>query len=89
MYDEAIDALRPLFDRRSALERDEHRRLAFAFSRALAREQQVDDAMLVLRQSAGEMTRPADRRELYLFAARVLEEAGEIDRAIAALEGRL
>lgn len=89
MYDEAIDALRPIFDRRSALERDEHRRLAFAYSRALTRKQQVDDAMLVLRQSAGEMTRPADRRELYLFAARVLEEAGEIDRAIAALEGRL
>ncbi len=89
MYDEAIEALRPIFERRSVLERDEHSRLAFAYSHALAREQQVDEAMLVLRQSASEMTRPADRRELYLFAARVLEEAGEIDRAIAALEGRL
>ena len=89
MDDEAIAALRPIFDRRSALERDEHRRLAFAYSRALAREHQLDDAMLVLRKSAGEMTRPADRRDVYLFAARVLEEAGEIDRAIAALEGRL
>ncbi len=89
MYDEAIDALRPIFDRRSALERDEHRRLAFAYSCALARKHQVDDAMLVLRQCAGEMTRPADRREVYLFAARFLEETGDIDRAIAALEGRL
>ena len=86
---EAIDALRPIFDRRSALERDEHRRLAFVYSRSLAPEHQLDDAMLVLRMSAGEMTRAADRREVYLFAARLLEEAGEIDRAIAALEGRL
>ena len=42
--------------------------------------------MLVLRESSSEMTRPADRRELYLFAARVLERARS---AIAALEGRL
>lgn len=89
MFDEAIDALRPIFDRRSTLERDEHRRLAFAYSRALARKQRTDEAMLVLRKSAGEMTRGSDRRDVYLFAARLLEEADEIDRAIAALEGRL
>lgn len=89
MFDEAIDALRPLFDRRSALERAQHRRLTFAYARALAEMKRVDEALLVLRKCAGEMDRGADRRDVYLFAARILEEAEELDRAIAALEGRL
>lgn len=89
MHDEAIDALRPLFDRRSTLGRDDHRRLAFAYAEALAARNRVDEAILALRLAAGEMTRGMDRRDVYLFASRLLEDAGEIDRAIAALEGRL
>ncbi len=89
MHDQAVDALRPVFERRATLAREERIRLAYAYAESLAKSDRVDEATLVLRKTTGELTRATDRKAVYLFASRLLEEAGDVTRAIAALEGRL
>jgi len=89
LYEQAINSLRSVFDRRITLQRDERARLGKAYARALAAEDRIDQAMIVLRKTATENEVAAMRREIYLFAAALLEAAGEFDRAIDALGGRL
>ncbi|MEO1695676.1 MAG: hypothetical protein AAFU73_00180 [Planctomycetota bacterium] len=89
LYEEAVDALRPVYERRAHLEEDEAKRLALGYGRALAEIGRTDEMLLVLRRLVDTQRSAADRRELYLFAADALEAAGDIERAIAALEGRL
>lgn len=89
LHGQVVDALRPVFDRRSALSREQRLRLAYAYAAALAKTDRLEEATLVLRKSTGELSRATDRKALYLFASRLLEKAGDVPRAIAALEGRL
>lgn len=88
-YKECVDTLRPVFDRRFGLERDERQRLAITYSRALEREKRLDEAIHVLRTSAQEAERVADRRALYQTASSLYERNDDIERAIAALNGSL
>ncbi len=89
MNAEAIEALRPIFARSNALEDDTRLRLASALAEALVDEKEIDEAMLVLRTTVETLPRTQQRQSIYQLAATLLERAGEIERAIAALEGRL
>ncbi len=86
---EAARALRPVFDRRASLAEPDRIRLARSFATALAAENRLDDALTVLRKIASELPLVAQRRDIYILAADLLESAGQLERAIAALEGRL
>ncbi|QDV05002.1 hypothetical protein Poly30_04970 [Planctomycetes bacterium Poly30] len=89
MAGEAVNALRPVFNRQAALDEPQRVRLATALARALAEEKEIDEAMLVLRTTVESLTRVTQRQSLYQLAATLLEQAGEIERAIRALEGSL
>lgn len=87
--EEAVETLRPVFDRRALLEQAEIVSLARGYSKALAQLSRIDEATHVLRECAIAIRHESERKALYIFASRLLEDAGEIDRAIAAVEGRL
>ena len=89
MNAEAVEALRPIFARSGALDADVRLRLASALAKALVNEKEVEEAILVLRTTVESLQRTQQRQSVYQLAATLLEQAGEIDRAIAALEGRL
>ena len=90
LFAEAAEALRPMFDRRQMLSSPELRLdVGLNYSRALARSGRLTTAVFVLRKTAQEQTHPSDRRRVYLAASNLFEEAGELDLAIKALEGRL
>jgi tetratricopeptide (TPR) repeat protein len=89
MTAEAVEALRPIFARSNALDDETRLRLASALAEALVKEKEVDEAMLVLRTAAESLARTHQRQSIYQLAATLLEDAGEIERAIAALEGSL
>ncbi|MDG1491164.1 MAG: hypothetical protein P8R43_04685, partial [Planctomycetota bacterium] len=63
--------------------------VGLTYSRALSRTGRLTTAVFVLRKTAQEQNHPADRRRVYLAASNLFEEAGELDLAIKALEGRL
>lgn len=86
---EATEALRPVFTRSAVLEDDVRLQLATALAKALAAEKDIDGAILVLRTTVESLSRIKQRESVYQLAATLLERAGEIDRAILALEGRL
>ena len=87
---EAAEALRPMFDRRQSLASPELRlEVGLTYSRALSQTGRLTTAVFVLRKTAQEHNHPADRRRVYLAASNLFEEAGELDLAIKALEGRL
>ncbi len=89
MTAEAVEALRPIFARSNALEDEDRLRLASTLAEALVAEKEIDEAMLVLRTAAESLPRTHQRQSIYQLAATLLEQAGEIERAIAALEGSL
>lgn len=89
LADQAAGALRPVFDRRLALSSEQRLELGLTYAASLAESDQLTSAVFVLRKTAQEQTHPADRRKVYLAASTLLEEAGELDLAIKALEGRL
>jgi len=90
MTAEAAEALRPMFDRRQSLASPELRlEVGLTYSRALSQTGRLTTAVFVLRKTAQEQNHPADRRRVYLAASNLFEEAGELDLAIKALEGRL
>ncbi|MEM9381480.1 MAG: hypothetical protein AAGB93_16110 [Planctomycetota bacterium] len=89
LLEEAADAFRVVFDRRLTLPRDLRARLGRSYARTLASDDKLDEAIVVLRKTASEIEVAATRREIYLLAAGLLETAGDLDRAIEALEGRL
>ena len=86
---QAADALRPVYERRGGLTETEAKRLALAYGAALAAIGRMDEAMLALRRLVETQRQVEDRRDLYLLAARLLEEDGQLERAIEALEGKL
>lgn len=89
LYREAIEALRPVSSRQGTLDEEQRVRLATALAKALAKEKEIDDAILVLRTAVESLDRVTQRQSLYQLAATLLEQAGEIERAILALEGSL
>lgn len=88
-YQECVDMLRPVFDRRFGLDRADRQRLTLTYARALERVKRLDEAIHVLRTSAQEAERVSDRRELYQTASSLYERNDDIERAIAALNGSL
>lgn len=88
-YQEAVDMLRPVFDRRFGMEREERQRLSLTYARSLERAQRLDEAIHVLRTSAQEAEFSADRQALYQAASTLFERNNDLDRAIAALNGSL
>ncbi len=90
MTAEAAEVLRPMFDRRQTLKSAAMRlEVGLTYSRALARSGRLTTAVFALRKTAQEQNHPSDRRRVYLAASNLFEEAGELDLAIKALEGRL
>lgn len=89
MFEEAAEALRPAFERRTTLQREQRKRLGVGYARALSELGQLEDAVSVLRTTAAELDRVVDRRDIYLAAASLLEDEGLLERAILALEGQL
>lgn len=89
LFKQAADALRPVFERRATLTQDELVRLGRGYATALSEDSRIDEAALVLRSIAQALDHASSRKGIYLFASRLLESAGEIDRAIEALGGRL
>lgn len=89
LHEQAADALRPVFERRSVLDEAQAMRLARAYATSLAELRRIDEAVLVLRRLTERIQTAALRRDVYVLASRLLEDAGEIDRAIRALEGSL
>lgn len=89
MTEEAIEALRPVFARQAALEEEQRARLAKALAKALAEDKEIEEAMLVLRTTIESLSSTDLRQSLYQLAATLLEQAGDIERAILALEGSL
>ena len=88
-YDRTVDLLRPVFDRRHGLERTDRQRLVKTYAVALDRAKRLDEAIHSLRTAAQESEYSFDRRELYQLASSILERNGELERAIAALNGSL
>jgi len=88
-YQEAVDILRPVFDRRFGMDRTERQRLTLAYARSLERAQRLDEAIHVLRTSAKEAEYTADRQELYQVASSLFERNNDLERAISALNGAL
>lgn len=88
-YQESIDVLRPVYDRRFGLERGDRQRLALTYARALERSKRLDEAIHVLRTAAQESEYAADRTEIYQAASTLYERNQDIERAISALEGAL
>jgi len=64
-------------------------RLVLAKARALAGVQGVDAALFALRDAVPTLDDPQARRAIYLVAGELLEEAGRVDEAIEAYQGRL
>ncbi|MGB0332198.1 MAG: hypothetical protein ACPGPE_10330, partial [Planctomycetota bacterium] len=87
---EAAESLRPMFDRRQTLQDAELRlELGLTYAKALSGSGRMNTAVFVLRKTAQEQSHPADRRRVYLAASNLFEEAGDLELAIKALEGRL
>lgn len=70
---------------------DEPTRARFARcqARTVAREVGVDTALTHLREQLARLSQPELRRELYILAGELLEQAGRIDEAIEAYRGRI
>ncbi len=86
---EAASALDALGELRTELDSDEAARFALALGRALAATAGVDAAVAALRQELPRIEGAAERRAIYLLAGGLLEEAGRLDEAIEAYQGRL
>lgn len=89
MFAEAVRALRGLYLRRAELKNTERIEMALAYARALDKEERPTEALEVLQVVAGETTSPMDRRQIYTFAAQILEGRGDYEAAIEALQGKL
>jgi len=88
-YQEAVDMLRPVFDRRFGMDRELRQRLSLSYARSLERAQRLDEAIHILRTSAKEAEFSADRQALYQVASTLFERNNDLERAIAALNGSL
>ncbi|MEZ6014508.1 MAG: hypothetical protein R3F49_05300 [Planctomycetota bacterium] len=88
-YQEAIDIMRPVFDRRFGLDRADRQRLALNYAQALERGKRLDEAIQALRTAAQESEYAGDREEIYKAASTLYERNQDIERAITALSGAL
>lgn len=89
-FDLAAGRFAGLFERRGRLGHGELMRLARGYSEALASDGMLDTAIAALRGIIALLPEaPAQRQELYVHAAALLEQAGRFDDAIEALKGRL
>jgi tetratricopeptide (TPR) repeat protein len=86
---EAVRTLEPLYHHRSTFAGGERERLAAALARALGAEGRISYAISVLREIAGTLPEPEARRRLYLIASDIYENAGMVEEALDALQGRL
>lgn len=85
----AVEAMRPLFVRRSEFKPAEQLRLALAFAKSLDHESLAKDAIETLRVQATESELAADKKAIYKLAAQLYESHENFPAAIQALNGNL
>ncbi|MDF1839691.1 MAG: hypothetical protein P1V35_17630, partial [Planctomycetota bacterium] len=85
----AVEAMRPLFVRRSELTAPQRQELAMAFAKSLNAENLAQDAIETLRVQATETELERQRREIYQLAAEIHESNDNLIAAIEALKGNL
>jgi tetratricopeptide (TPR) repeat protein len=85
----AVEAMRPLFVRRSEFKATDRQQLTLAFAKSLNAENLYRDAIEALRLQASETEYAADREKLYILAARIHEDHDNLPAAILALKGNL
>lgn len=88
-FELAVQALRPIYARRSTLNAGQLVTLAETYAEALDRGGMFADAIGVLRTVVAGLDRPTDRRRIYLLASDLFERHGHWDRAIDAIQGKL
>ncbi len=85
----AVEAMRPLFVRRSEFKPADQLRLALAFAKSLHAESLSKDAIETLRVQASETESALDKQKIYSLAARIHESRENFPAAIQALKGYL
>ncbi|MFT5059522.1 MAG: tetratricopeptide (TPR) repeat protein [Planctomycetota bacterium] len=85
----AVEAMRPLFIRRSEFDSAESLKLALSFAKSLHAESLSQDAIETLRLQASETTSALNKREIYKLAAQIYESRENFPAAIEALKGNL
>ncbi len=85
----AVEAMRPLFVRRSEFKPVQRMKLTLAFAKSLQAENLSQDAIETLRVQATETDLARDRAELYQLASRIHESNDNLPAAIEALKGNL
>ncbi|MCP5022271.1 MAG: tetratricopeptide repeat protein [bacterium] len=85
----AVEAMRPLFVRRSEFKPSEQLRLTLAFAKSLDKENLTKDAIETLRVQATESELALDKRAIYMLAAHIHESHENFPAAIEALKGNL
>ncbi|MCA9000321.1 MAG: hypothetical protein KDB61_00260 [Planctomycetes bacterium] len=85
----AVEAMRPLFVRRSEFKPVERQELALALAKSLNAENLYKDAIETLRLHASEAEYAADREKVYRLAAQIHEAHDNYPAAILALKGTL
>jgi hypothetical protein len=88
-YEECARSLEPLFRRRDRLEPKMLLSVALAYSSALNSHGLEQDAIMVLRITAGMLTDSKQREQIYLLASELHEKNGRIEDALDAIQGRL
>ena len=85
----AVEAMRPLFVRRSEFENAERLQLALAFATSLNMESLTQDSIETLRIQATETDSALDKRKIYKLAAKIYESRENFTAAIEAIKGNL
>lgn len=89
MTKEAVATLRALQPQLAGLDEATRTRLALALGRALCAEYGIEIALAHFRQELENLRDPELRRGIYVLAGELLEDAGRIDEAIEAYQGRI
>ncbi len=85
----AARSLEKLYRRRAIMTPHVNLRVANDYARALDANGELARAIRVLREMAGLLQRPEDRKDIYLIASDLYEKHDLIEEALEALQGRL
>jgi len=85
----AVRSLEKLYRRRADMAPNVNLRIANDYARALDANGELARAIRVLREMAGLLEMPEDRKEIYVLASELYEKHDLIEEALEALQGRL
>jgi len=88
LFEEAVQILSALAPRAALFAEPERARFVLTYGRALGA-YGADDAIVFFRENLAALSDAEHRRQVYLYAAGLLESEGRIDEAIEAYQGRL